>query len=663
MNRASTIYSFCCFRGLTCLFVSLFFIETAKAQSSPTFSIADTLTQQDIGRHVSVFQDSTGTATFTKITQQKFIDFEQNIKSPKNVSGVYWVKLTAQNTNDFRTQRAVFFIGKPCFLDRYTLDDAGKLQIVEGGTIADWNTNYFSRDGYGMSIELLPKQTKTFYFRIVNDDFYQKQANVHPVVFSEKAYRDFKNASLRQKYFLMFFYALVLGGLMFGTVFSIFQYLFKKDGAFLSYGLVAALSLLMLLRIAEYHLEVRIFSEIFPNFFAFYYVIQYALAIAYFLFIISIFNLKVILPRLHQKLLWVIGAYLLVLIYFSWLTYLTITARKMLFTGNFILTIIGVMLLFILGYVLVSIALKKVWLSRYIISGFSLLILGYATVIYFVSQQSEPNYSVLWRIPSIYMGLGMLAEMFCFLLALSKRTQRTETERNGFEQKVKERTAELQVALKEAQVALLKGQTTERKRVASELHDNLGGLLAALKLTTYALDTHELHPQEQGIYTQIVGMIDDANRQVRSLSHNLLPEELEKEGLVSSLEKLISKLNISHKIKFSLTTNGFIERLDKQTEFNFYTIVLELCNNIIKHSNAMEASVELLQKNDNLQLLVSDDGDGFDTSKKKKEGMGMKNLYERADAVGATLILRSQKGEGTIVSLKISLPVHSLMQI
>ena len=204
--------------------------------------------------------------------------------------------------------------------------------------------------------------------------------------------------------------------------------------------------------------------------------------------------------------------------------------------------------------------------------------------------------------------------------------------------------------------ALLKGQTTERKRVASELHDNLGGLLAALKLTTYALDTHELHPQEQGIYAQIVGMIDDANHQVRSLSHNLLPEELEKEGLISGLEMLISKLNISHKIKFSLTIEGFTKRLDKQTEFNFYTIVLELCNNIIKHSNATEASVELLQKSNELQLLVSDDGDGFDTDQLKNEGMGMKNLYERADAVGATLILRSEKGEGTIVSLKISLP-------
>ena len=222
-----------------------------------------------------------------------------------------------------------------------------------------------------------------------------------------------------------------------------------------------------------------------------------------------------------------------------------------------------------------------------------------------------------------------------------------------YNRKLRTKNQELQAKNHQISEALLKGQTTERRRVAAELHDNLGGLLAALKLTINALDTSDLHPQEQEIYGQMVGMINDANRQVRSLSHNLLPEELAEIGLVASLEKLVSKLNISHQTQFDLRIMGLAKPLDKQTEFNLYAIVLELCNNILKHANASEATVELMEKNDILQLLVSDDGTGFEANNSTKEGMGLRNLYERAEAVGGVVRVHSQKGEGTVVSLKI----------
>lgn len=227
---------------------------------------------------------------------------------------------------------------------------------------------------------------------------------------------------------------------------------------------------------------------------------------------------------------------------------------------------------------------------------------------------------------------------------------------------LKNKNKQLAAKNQEISEALLKGQTTERKRVASELHDNLGGLLSALKMATNTLDIHDLHPQERGIYAQMVGMIEDANRQVRSLAHNLLPEELEKSGLLVSLEKLISKLNVSQKTQFELQAIGLTQRLDRKTEFNLYTIILELCNNIIKHANAKEASVELIRKDTHLQVLVSDDGEGIDAAANKEAGMGLKNLQERAEAIGAAVRVLSEKGEGTVVSLKLTMPSHSEVQ-
>lgn len=221
-----------------------------------------------------------------------------------------------------------------------------------------------------------------------------------------------------------------------------------------------------------------------------------------------------------------------------------------------------------------------------------------------------------------------------------------------YNRQLKIKNKQLATKNQEISEALLRGQTTERKRVAAELHDNLGGLLGALKMTTNALDTSTLHPHEQSIYRQIITMIDDANVQVRTLSHNLIPEELEKQGLVASLQKLVSKLNVGSKTKFEFQASGIDKRLEKQVEFNLYTIVLELCNNILKHANASEASVELHQQNGSLHLLVSDDGQGFDAQSDAKRGMGLHNLQARAEAIGAILKIHSQKGEGTLVSVK-----------
>lgn len=228
--------------------------------------------------------------------------------------------------------------------------------------------------------------------------------------------------------------------------------------------------------------------------------------------------------------------------------------------------------------------------------------------------------------------------------------------------KLKSQNVQLAAKNREITEALLKGQTTERRRVAAELHDNLGGLLGALKMTTNVLDASTLHPQEQEIYGQIVKMIDEANVQIRSLSHNMLPEQLEKQGLVASLETLVSKLNLGQKTKFSLEVSGLKNRLEKQVEFNLYTIVLELCNNILKHANATEAYLELHQKSDMLHLLVTDNGSGFDPQS-STNGMGLENLKERASATGGELKIRSLKGEGTVVSLKISQPIRVESQI
>ncbi|MBA4850495.1 sensor histidine kinase [Emticicia sp. BO119] len=205
----------------------------------------------------------------------------------------------------------------------------------------------------------------------------------------------------------------------------------------------------------------------------------------------------------------------------------------------------------------------------------------------------------------------------------------------------------------ELQAALLEGQTTERKRVAADLHDNLGSTMSSLKWTMEAINTKNLLPEEQRVYLNLKEMLESAYNEVRLLSHNLLPEEFEKQGLKEALTVLVRKLNNNTKIRFSLDTAENVGKLDKKVEFELYSICLELVNNILKHSQATEAKIALTKDIKHLRLLVVDNGKGVE--ERSGEGKGLKNIRKRAETLKAQFSVKSEENQG--VSNEILLPI------
>ena len=206
---------------------------------------------------------------------------------------------------------------------------------------------------------------------------------------------------------------------------------------------------------------------------------------------------------------------------------------------------------------------------------------------------------------------------------------------------------------KEIKEASLGGQKTERRRIAADLHDNLGGMMSAIRLSIEAMDTATLSKKEKEVYDNVLTMTRQAYNDVRLLAHNLQPEELEKFGLTEALQRLIHKLNDSQSIHFSLINNG-LGRLSKEVEFNLYSICLELSNNIIKHSGATEASFEFVDGGEQFQLLVTDNGRGF-IQNNTSDGMGMKNIQERTEQMAGRLKIHSRPDEGTLFQFSIPL--------
>lgn len=274
----------------------------------------------------------------------------------------------------------------------------------------------------------------------------------------------------------------------------------------------------------------------------------------------------------------------------------------------------------------------------------------FGTIAYFLGVMVVLLWTLGYLKPNIFvvnaMHIGSMLEMVFFTWALAHEYRRSREER---EETQKELIYALQSQNKEISEALVRGQKLERKRVAADLHDSLGGTLSAIRWTLSSFNPEGLTQKEQQVYQSLVEMTNEAHQRVRFLSHNLLPEDLEKDGLSTSLEKLMEKLNRSNKTAFhsNITLN---KRFEKQTEFELYSICLELINNIIKHASATEARIKLYQRDNYIYLEIFDNGRGI--QEYAQHGKGLKNIQDRVSSLKGTWQIESTS-KGTYASAQI----------
>ncbi len=208
--------------------------------------------------------------------------------------------------------------------------------------------------------------------------------------------------------------------------------------------------------------------------------------------------------------------------------------------------------------------------------------------------------------------------------------------------KLKHKNEELEHKNEEITKAVFKGQAIERKRLASELHDNLNTKIAALKWRVES--TENPTPEELGTFVKI---LDDIYADVRLIAHNLIPTDLEAVGLVVAVQKLIKNLD-NHRIEFHFLHQGFTRRLSVNLEYQIYNIVLELINNILKHSQATRAWISLSRIESQVALTVSDNGIGLPVDAK---GVGLTNIKSRVEQLKGEITLGDASEKGTAIHI------------
>ncbi len=244
--------------------------------------------------------------------------------------------------------------------------------------------------------------------------------------------------------------------------------------------------------------------------------------------------------------------------------------------------------------------------------------------------------------------LGLLATGIWLLLRSRLNVQRSEARR-----KETERQAELAALSREAELnglrAMIEGQEVERKRVAKDLHDGLGGLLATVKARLSAEA-----PGASGSNQ----LLDRACTEVRRIAHNMMPQTLALSGLTGSVRDIVSQLN-QRGLDTELEIIGQPDlRLNEDGQSMLLRILQELSHNVIKHAGAKKLFVQLLDQPNQLLLTVEDDGVGFDPEQVRTEatGIGLANIDSRVAYLGGELQYDSSPGHGTTITLTI--PLH-----
>lgn len=195
-------------------------------------------------------------------------------------------------------------------------------------------------------------------------------------------------------------------------------------------------------------------------------------------------------------------------------------------------------------------------------------------------------------------------------------------------------------------IATIDGQETERKKIASVLHDNISAMLSSAGLQLTAFASGQGTPPDEIVKTRKI--LKEAHDKVRDLSHELVPTLLAKFGLAYALQDLCEQ-NSSKVISFEYVDDGNIKRYDEDFEMKIYFIASELLNNVLKHSKARHATLSL-SANDGLSITVEDDGQGFNTAKPfSGEGFGLTQIRARISALGGQFSINSKPGSGTIV--------------
>lgn len=250
--------------------------------------------------------------------------------------------------------------------------------------------------------------------------------------------------------------------------------------------------------------------------------------------------------------------------------------------------------------------------------------------------------------PPNFLFWSVLWEVIIVFWLIIKRLRRLYEENNAM-------VEQLAIQKEKNMRTLLTGIEKERQRIAQELHDGSGVSLSALKMKLHLLKDSTSGNDSAGNVNELMKDVDRIYEDIRNISHNLMPKTLSKLGLYPAIDELLDQFRIAApQTRFNYYRKISARKLNENATINIFRIIQELLTNVVKHADAKEVSLQLIEHQEALMISVEDDGIGFDT-REMKNGIGITSLESRVQMLSGNLSIDSSPQSGTFVSIFVPL--------
>lgn len=205
--------------------------------------------------------------------------------------------------------------------------------------------------------------------------------------------------------------------------------------------------------------------------------------------------------------------------------------------------------------------------------------------------------------------------------------------------------------------AIIEAEEKERSRIAKDLHDGVGQMMSAarMNLSSFSNRLQLQNEDEKHSLSNIIQLVDESCKEVRAVSHNMMPQILLKSGLPEAVSELISKIN-TEVLQVNFHAEGFEQRPDGNIETILYRVIQECLNNTLKHAEAKHIDISMIKEPEAISITIEDDGKGFTFNKTDaEEGIGLKNIQSRIRFLKGEVDFDTSPGNGTSIVIHVPL--------
>lgn len=317
----------------------------------------------------------------------------------------------------------------------------------------------------------------------------------------------------------------------------------------------------------------------------------------------------------------------------------------------------GLLLLGALTIILISLSLAEQILMRnmaawfYSISIFMLIVFSVAELII---HSGTGNYQ-LYYLSNFGVQTGLVIEIIILNFGLAHRF-------NSYKNEKETLLIEINKKQNELTERIIATQETERRKIADQLHDDVGSMLslAILQIST-VIDKGKSQDNSKMNLEKSMKVLYSVSDTIRNMSHTLTPLAIEKYGFKNAIIDLVASINLTNKIHVEYIILGFENTENYTSNFlnDMYRVVQELLNNMIKHSEASHCLIQLIEHDDALSLLIEDNGKGLKNDHLKiKNGVGLNNIKSRVDYFKGQMEFSEKVEGGTLINIEIPINIH-----